>query len=108
MHGSRIGAFSLLMGDHKQHPDSSDFPFSYLIGDPTGNTAVVPGAMLRSCGIVRDDTKWKNRDRRKKLNLTKLNDRIDSDIFNPYTISMMADAIDTAEKRLTRTARKNR
>lgn len=100
MHGSRIGAFSLLMGDHKQHPDSSDFPFSYLIGDPTGNTAVVPGAMLRSCGIVRDDTKWKNRDRRKKLNLTKLNDRIDSDIFNPYTISMMADAIDTAEKLL--------
>lgn len=58
MLGAKIGAFSLLMGQHKTHPDSSQFPFSYLFGDDRGATVVVPGAMLRSCGLMRDEKKW--------------------------------------------------
>lgn len=30
MLGAKIGAFSMVMGLHKTHPDSSSFPFSYL------------------------------------------------------------------------------
>lgn len=48
MLGANIGAFSLLMGDHKTHPDSREFPFSYLFGDSSGATVVVPAVMLRS------------------------------------------------------------
>ena len=106
MHGSRIGAFSLLMGDHKGHPDSADLPFSYLIGDASGRTIVVPGAMLKSYGILRDETKWQNRDRRKKHLLKKTNDRINPHIFNPNSISMIATGIETID-RLLSTAREN-
>lgn len=28
---AKIGAFSLIMGRHVNHPDTSDLPFSYLI-----------------------------------------------------------------------------
>lgn len=100
MHGSRIGAFCLLLGDHKSHPDSSHFPFSYLIGDMRGNTTLVPGAMLKSYGLVRDEGKWQTRDRRAKLDLRKLNDRVNTHIFNPYTIGLILDAIDTTNKLL--------
>lgn len=100
MHGSRIGAFCLLLGDHKSHPDSSHFPFSYLIGDARGNTTLVPGAMLKSYGLVRDEGKWQTRDRRTNMNLRKLNDRVNTHVFNPYTIGLIMDAIDTADKLL--------
>lgn len=101
MHGSRIGAFSLLMGDHRNHPDSSEFPFSYVIGDARGRTVLVPGAMLRSYGIVRDEKKWQSRDRRRNLGLKNFNDRIDPGIFNPYTAGLMADAIDICARLLS-------
>lgn len=54
MWGGRIGAFSLLMGSHKSHPETSEFPFSYLFANERGETIVVPGVMLRSCGMARD------------------------------------------------------
>ena len=97
MHGSRIGAYSLVMGEHKNHPDSSDFPFSYLFGDKEGNTIVVPGAMLKSYGLKRDEEKWPKRDRRLSKGID-LHDRITYSILNPYTVAMILDAIDTSEK----------
>ncbi len=93
MLGARIGAFSLLMGQHKTHPDSSQFPFSYLFGDDRGATVVVPGAMLRSCGLLRDEKKWPARDRRLKRRLP-LYDRIVYDVLNPLTVDTMLDAVD--------------
>lgn len=92
MHGSRIGAYSLVMGEHKHHPDSSDFPFSYLFGDPNGYTIVVPGAMLKSYGLKRDEEKWPKRDRRLDKGI-KLNDRITYHTLNPYTVNMILNAI---------------
>lgn len=103
MLGADIGAFSLLMGDHKTHPDSTQFPFSYLFGDERGATVVVPGAMLRSCGLMRDEKKWPTRDRRLKRKLP-FNDRITFEVLNPYTVDRMLEALQTIRELLTRPA----
>lgn len=99
MLGAKIGAFSLLMGQHKTHPDSSEFPFSYLFGDDRGSTVVVPAAMLRSCGLLRDQKKWISRDRRKTFDIP-LHDRITHDVLNPATIDSILEAMQTIEKLL--------
>jgi hypothetical protein len=96
MWGAHLGAFSLLMGVHKNHPDTSDFPFSYIFGDETGSTTVVPAMMLRNCGLVRDETKWPTRDRRLKRKLH-FNDRINFPILNPYTVDQMVKAVELIE-----------
>lgn len=103
MLGAKIGAFSMVMGLHKTHPDSSSFPFSYLFGDERGATVVVPAAMLRSCGLMRDEKKWPTRDRRAKRRL-KLNDRITFSVLNPFTVDSMLKAIDTISELLTQPA----
>ncbi len=103
MLGAKIGAFSLLMGQHKTHPDSSQFPFSYLFGDDRGATVVVPGAMLRSCGLLRDEKKWPARDRRQKRKLP-LHDRIIFDVLNPLTVDAMLNAVEVIRGLLARPA----
>lgn len=103
MLGAKIGAFSLLMGSHKTHPDSSQFPFSYLFGDDRGATVVVPGVMLRSCGLMRDEQKWPARDRRLKRKLP-MHDRVVFDVLNPITVEAMLTALDVIEDLLSRPA----
>lgn len=93
MWGGRIGAFSLLMGSHKTHPDTSFFPFSYLFSGEKNETIVVPGVMLKSCGMKRDETKWPKRDKRIKHRLPK-HDNICFDVLNPVTVSTMIEALD--------------
>lgn len=103
MLGAKIGAFSMVMGLHKTHPDSSSFPFSYLFGDERGATVVVPAAMLRSCGLMRDEKKWPTRDRRLKRRLP-LHDRVSFNVLNPFTVNSMLKAIDTISELLTEPA----
>ncbi len=103
MLGAKIGAFSMIMGQHKTHPDSSEFPFSYLFGDERGATVVVPGAMLRSCGLMRDEKKWPSRDRRQRRKMH-LNDRIIFGVLNPYTVDSMLNAIDVISELLSHPA----
>lgn len=103
MLGAKIGAFSLLMGSHKTHPDSSQFPFSYLFGDDRGATVVVPAVMLRSCGLMRDEQKWPARDRRLKRKLPLL-DRVVFDVLNPITVEAMLTALDVIDDLLLRPA----
>lgn len=82
---SRIGSFSLIMGRHVSHIDSSNFPFSYLLeGD--NKTYLVPGVNLRSVGTIRDSKKWPARDGR--FESIKL-DNINFDLLSPYTIGKM-------------------
>lgn len=103
MLGAKIGAFSLLMGQHKTHPDSSQFPFSYLFGDDRGATVVVPAVMLRSCGLLRDEKKWPTRDKRLKRKLP-MHDRIIFDVLNPQTVDKMLSASEVIDNLLQRPA----
>lgn len=82
---ARIGAFSLVMGRHVNHADTSDLPFSYLI-EKGNDTYLVPGVNLRSVGTIRDAQKWPTRDRRADPN--KL-DYINYNLLSPYTIQKM-------------------
>lgn len=82
---ARIGAFSLVMGRHVNHPDTSDLPFSYLIEDKN-TTYLVPGVNLRSVGTIRDAQKWPKRDLRKDP--CRL-DQINYNLLSPYTIQKM-------------------
>ncbi|MDP4206868.1 MAG: DUF4954 family protein, partial [Bacteroidota bacterium] len=61
---SHIGAFTLIMGRHYKHSDTSDFPFSYLI-ENKDESILVPGINLKSIGTIRDTQKWPKRDKRK-------------------------------------------
>ena len=86
---SRVGAFSLVMGRHVNHADTSDMPFSYLI-EQKGTTYLVPGVNLRSVGTIRDAQKWPKRDKRtdpKKL------DFINYNLLSPFTIQKMFKAV---------------
>lgn len=82
---ARVGAFSLVMGRHVNHADTSDLPFSYLIEQ--GNTTyLIPGVNLRSVGTIRDAQKWPKRDKRKDPNRL---DCINYNLLSPYTIQKM-------------------
>ncbi|MCC8173940.1 MAG: DUF4954 family protein [Odoribacter sp.] len=87
---ARIGAFSLIMGRHVNHPDTSDLPFSYLI-EKNNQTYLVPGVNLRSVGTIRDAQKWPKRD--KRTDPHKL-DFINFNLLSPYTIRKMITGIE--------------
>jgi len=82
---AKIGAFTLVMGRHYKHSDTSDLPFSYLIENAT-ESFLVPGVNLRSVGTIRDAQKWPKRDNRKDSQ--KL-DPINFNLLSPYSISKM-------------------
>ncbi len=82
---ARIGAFSLVMGRHTAHPDTSDLPFSYLIGQDNV-TCLIPGVSLRSAGTVRDAQKWPKRDGRTDPDKP---DCINYELLTPYTVQKM-------------------
>ena len=86
---SRVGAFSLVMGRHVTHSDTSALPFSYLI-EQQNTTYLVPGVNLRSVGTVRDAQKWPKRDARKDPDRL---DCINYNLLSPYTIQKMFKGI---------------
>jgi NDP-sugar pyrophosphorylase family protein len=86
---AHIGAFSLVMGRHYKHSDTSNFPFSYLI-ESKDESILVPGINLKSVGTIRDTKKWPSRDRRKDPN--KL-DYINFNLLSPYTIQRVFNGL---------------
>ncbi|MCR5532498.1 MAG: DUF4954 family protein [Paludibacteraceae bacterium] len=82
---SKIGAFSLVMGRHTHHADTSELPFSYLI-ENNSESYLVPGANLRTVGTIRDAQKWPKRDNRKD---PKKLDCINFNLLSPYTVQKM-------------------
>lgn len=82
---AKIGTFTLVMGRHTKHPDTSDMPFSYLIENAT-ESYLVPAVNLRSVGTIRDAQKWPKRDNRKD---PKKLDQINYNLLSPYTIQKM-------------------
>lgn len=91
---ARIGAFSLVMGRHTTHPDTSALPFSYLI-ESKGVTYLVPGVNLRSVGTIRDVQKWPKRDRRAATGRL---DKVNFNLLSPYTIDKMVRGREILEK----------
>lgn len=87
---AKVGAFSLVMGRHVSHQDTSDLPFSYLI-EQQNTSYIMPGANLKSVGTIRDAKKWPQRDARKDPD--KL-DQINYNLLSPYTIQKMLNAVD--------------
>ena len=81
------GAFTMVMGHHSYHHDTSAFPYSYLI-EKDGHSHLMPGANLTSFGAVRDIEKWPARDRR-----TVCRDVINFEEYNPYVAGAMVEAV---------------
>lgn len=79
---AKVGAFSLILGRHYQHADTSNLPFSYLV-EKDNSTYIAPAVNLRSVGTIRDAKKWPERDKRKDPD--KL-DCINFNLLSPYTI----------------------
>jgi Domain of unknown function (DUF4954)/Domain of unknown function (DUF6819) len=95
---SIVGAFTVVMGKHSANFDASDFPFSYIT-EEKGKSELTPAMNIFTVGTRRDSEKWADRDKRKdpdKLDL------IHFDLFNPYIVSKIVNAInilnDLAEK----------
>lgn len=82
---SKIGAFSLVMGRHTNHADTSELPFSYLIENQS-ESFLVPGANLRTVGTIRDAQKWPKRDNRTDPDQL---DFINFNLLSPYTVQKM-------------------
>ena len=82
---AKVGAFSLVMGRHVCHQDTTDLPFSYLI-EQQSTSNIMPGANLKSVGTIRDVKKWPSRDGRKGPD--KL-DNINFNLLSPYTVQKM-------------------
>jgi len=86
---AKVGAFTLVMGRHVSHQDTSCFPFSYLI-EQQNTTYIMPGANLKSVGTIRDARKWPLRDERAEEDRL---DQINCNLLSPYVIRKMLDGI---------------
>ena len=90
---ARVGAFSLVMGRHVTHSDTTNLPFSYLI--EKGETSyLAPGVNLRSVGTIRDAKKWPGRDER---TCTDRHDMINYNLLSPFTVQKMIKGLQTLE-----------
>ena len=90
---SRVGAFSLVMGRHVTHSDTTNLPFSYLI--EKGETSyLAPGVNLRSVGTIRDARKWPKRDGRPAGGR---HDLVNYNLLSPFTIQKMIKGLQTLE-----------
>ena len=86
---AKVGAFSLVMGRHVSHQDTSDFPFSYLI-EQQNTSYIMPGANLKSVGTIRDAKKWPGRDKREGSDRL---DQINYNLLSPYVIQKMLNGV---------------
>ena len=75
----RNGAFTVVVGRHRNYGDTDDFPYSYLV-EKNGESHLMPARNLLSYGTVRDLGKWARRDKRKGVK----RDNINFEECNPY------------------------
>jgi NDP-sugar pyrophosphorylase family protein len=87
---ARIGIFSVVIGKHFAHLDTSELPFSYLI-ESEDKSILKPAMNLFTSGTRRDIIKWPARDRRKDTDRL---DLINFDFFSPYIIEKALRAIE--------------
>ena len=87
---AKVGPFSLIVGRHYKHSDTSNLPFSYLI-EKNNTTYVSPAVNLRSVGTIRDAKKWPERDKRTD---SRHLDFINFNLLSPYTIQKVFAGIE--------------
>ena len=99
----RTGAFSVILGKHKNKINAEDFPFSYLTAEGM-SSRILPGLSLKSFGTYRDVNKWKSRDTRTD---EQKRDIVNFSFLSPYVIEQMkrgikrlAEFLDTGEQRM--------
>ncbi|MCQ2203101.1 MAG: DUF4954 family protein [Bacteroidales bacterium] len=97
---ARIGAYTMVVGQHKGNPDTSQFPFSYLV-EKNGESYLMPAQNLRTIGIFRDERKWLKRDGRVD---ELVRDHYTVDVLNPLTVGKMISAVRTASEMCEKTA----
>lgn len=91
----RNGAFTVVVGRHRNYGDTDSFPYSYLV-EKEGASWLMPGRNLMSYGTVRDLKKWPQRDRRKGTR----NDNINFQECNPYIAVRFLKAIEILSEML--------
>ncbi len=91
------GAFNTVIGKHKEHPDTEEFPYSYLM-ENDGASYLVPGLNLASCGTKRDIAKWQKRDIRD----TFARDIINFEECNPFIAERILRGIAACEQLLAK------
>ena len=85
---SKIAPFTNVIGRHDKAVDTSLFPFSLLLSE-SGNSVLLPGAVIFTSGFERDMSKWLVRDRRSESSP----DIVNSLALSPYTVDMILKAI---------------
>ncbi len=95
---AHIGAFTLILGRHMNHPDISELPYSYLV-EESGESFLIPGVNIKSVGTIRDADKWPVRDKRS----THSKDIINYDLLNPYTVGKIKKGQEVLNKLLEKT-----
>ncbi|WP_295727873.1 DUF4954 family protein [uncultured Muribaculum sp.] len=93
---ARFGDFTLVLGKHSRHPDTSALPYSYAIGQPNGETLIYPGANVKTAGTIRDILKWRIRDKRSH-DIPKL-DYVNTVSLSPVTALVLYRALRVLEK----------
>lgn len=91
---AHIGAFSTIIGKHTNHPDTSLFPFSYII-ERNGESYLLIGQNLKTVGLLRDAEKWRRRDNRRD---DVKRDLFITEPFNPFTIGKILKSIELMHK----------
>ena len=87
---AHIGAFTMMAGSHRHHPDTSLFPFSYLV-EKDKESYLLIGQNMKTIGMFRDERKWFQRDNRPAEGRL---DRLEVSPLNPMTVGQMIKAID--------------
>ena len=82
--------FTMVMGKHISHADTTAMPFSYLI-ERGGVSRLSPAVNLYKAGTARDFGKWPKRDGRKGEDLL---DVINFNQISPYTAGLMLKGLE--------------
>lgn len=97
---AHIGAYTMVVGQHKGNPDTTLFPFSYLV-EKNGESYLMPAQNLRTIGIYRDERKWQKRDGRVD---EIVRDLYTVEVLNPMTVGAMIKAVSEAQRLCEKTA----
>lgn len=87
---SKVGPYSVVMGKHGGNFDAGDFPFSYIT-EEHGKSILTPAMNLFTVGTKRDIQKWPARDKRKSVEKY---DSITFDLYSPFIMNKVINAID--------------